>query len=233
LTHVTAIVAAAGRGTRLGRPKQLLDLLGRPVLGWCLDVIAGSSDVTDVVVVCEPDELLECETVARRSCSSKLRAVVRGGDRRQDSVFAGLRASMPDASYVIVHDGARPFVTGEMIERCLAAARVSGASIVAVPVKDTIKQVGEGGLVTRSFPREQLWAAQTPQAFAFDALYRAYAVAEAESFVATDDAMLVEWAGTSQVAVVEGSYENVKITTPEDLIVAEQIARRRLKTGSA
>jgi 2-C-methyl-D-erythritol 4-phosphate cytidylyltransferase len=228
VNHVTAIVAAAGRGTRLGQRKQLLDLLGKPVVAWCFEALARSPLVNDVVVVCEPDEAEECEGIARRYCAGKIKAVVRGGERRQDSVLAGVRAASPDADYVIVLDGARPFVTQDLIERVLAAARITGASVAAVPVKDTIKQVSAGGTVVRSIPREQLWAAQTPQAFAFDALYKAYAAADAEGFVGTDDAMLVEWAGTAQVTVVEGSYENVKITTPEDLIVAERIARRRL-----
>ena len=227
MTHVTAIVAAAGRGTRLGRRKQLLALLGRPVVAWCLEVFAASPVITDVVVVCEPDEARACEEVARGACGAKLRAVVRGGERRQDSVLAGLRAAAPDASFVVVHDGARPFVTADMIERSLTAARMSGAAIVAVPVKDTIKLVGEGGIVNRSLAREQLWAAQTPQTFSVDALTRAYAAAEAEGFVGTDEAMLVEWAQSAHVAVVEGSYDNIKITTPEDLVLAEQIARRR------
>ncbi|HYK52010.1 MAG TPA: 2-C-methyl-D-erythritol 4-phosphate cytidylyltransferase [Candidatus Eremiobacteraceae bacterium] len=224
---MTAIVAAAGRGSRLGVRKQLLDLCGKPVVAWCLEVIARCRSIYDIVVVCEPDEREQCEQVARETCKTKLRAVVTGGDRRQDSVLAGLRASMPDADYVVIHDGARPFVTEDMIDRALAAAKMSGASVVAVQVKDTIKQVSDAGIVTRSLPRETLWAAQTPQAFSVDALSRAYVVAEAEGFVATDDAMLVEWAGTGQVSIVEGSYDNLKITTPDDLIVAEQIVRRR------
>lgn len=228
MNHVTAIVAAAGRGTRLGQRKQLLDLLGKPVVAWCFEVLARSPLITDVVVVCEPDETQEVERVATRYCAGKLKAVVRGGERRQDSVLAGVRAAGPDADYVIVFDGARPFVTEELIELALGAARMTGASVVAVPVKDTIKQVSAAGTVVKSIPREQLWAAQTPQAFAFDVLYKAYAVADAEGFVGTDDAMLVEWAGTAQVAVVEGSYDNVKITTSEDVLIAERIARRRL-----
>ena len=225
---MTAVVAAAGRGTRLGQRKQLLDLLGKPVAGWCLTTIAACPRVTDVVVACEPDESEACSHMARACCGDKLRAVVAGGDRRQDSVFAGLRSASADTEYVLVHDGARPFVTEAMIERALDAARQTGAAVVAVPVKDTIKQSGPTGIVNRTLPREQLWAAQTPQAFAFDVLYRAYAAAEAEGFLGTDDAMLVEWAGTAEVAIVEGSYENVKITTPDDLIAAELIARRRI-----
>jgi 2-C-methyl-D-erythritol 4-phosphate cytidylyltransferase len=228
--HVTAVVAAAGRGARLGSRKQFLDLLGKPVAGWCLEVLASSTRITDVVIACEPDEADVCARVAKDRCGAKLRAVVSGGDRRQDSVFAGLRKAAPDADFVVVHDGARPFLTEDMIDRVLDAARTTGAAVVAVPVKDTIKQSGPTGIVTRTVPREQLWAAQTPQAFAFDVLYKAYAAAEAEGFVGTDDAMLVEWAGTAEVAIVEGSYDNLKITTAEDLLVAELIARRRTGT---
>ena len=227
MKRVTAIVAAAGRGTRLGARKQLLDLMGRPVLAWSLDVLGRCAAITDVVVVCEPDERKQCEAVARAGAGAKLHAVVSGGERRQDSVLAGLRAAPAGTEYVVIHDGARPFITADMIERSLAAAQTSGGAVVAVPVKDTIKQAGEGGMVTRSLPREQLWAAQTPQTFAFDVLAKAYDAAEAEGYVATDDAMLVEWAGTGQVAIVESTHENVKITTPDDLIVAEEIARRR------
>jgi 2-C-methyl-D-erythritol 4-phosphate cytidylyltransferase len=226
--HVTAIVAAAGRGTRLGTRKQFLDLQGKPVAAWCLETFAGSALITDIVIACEADEAEECERVARRCCGRKLRAVVSGGERRQDSVFAGLRAAAPDATYVLVHDGARPFVSEDLIARALEAAQTTGASVVAIPVKDTIKQSGPTGIVTRTVPREQLWAAQTPQVFAYDVLYKAYEAAETEGFVGTDDAMLVEWAGTAQVAIVEGSSDNIKITTPEDLALAERIAKRHL-----
>lgn len=167
------------------------------------------------------------EAVAAGCCGAKLSAVIEGGARRQDSVHAALRIVKPETDFVLVHDGARPFVTQPMIRAVIEAARVSGAAVVAVPVKDTIKQAGEGGTVTRTIPREQLWAAQTPQAFAFEVLYAAYAQAEAEGFVGTDDAMLVERAGSAQVRIVEGSHENVKITTPEDLFIAERIARSR------
>jgi 2-C-methyl-D-erythritol 4-phosphate cytidylyltransferase len=231
LTHVTAIVAAAGYGIRFGRRKQLLDLAGKPVVGWCFETLTRSPLITDIVVACEPDEIAECERVARLYCGDKLLAAVAGGERRQDSVLSGLRAANRAADFIVVHDGARPFVTADMIERVLGAARMSGAAVVAVPVKDTIKQVGEGGVVTRSIPREQLWAAQTPQAFSFDVLFKAYAAAESEGYVGTDDAMLVEWAGTSPVAIVEGSYDNLKITTPDDLFAAERIAQRRAQVS--
>lgn len=230
MSRVTAIIAAAGHGTRLGRRKQLMTLLDKPVLAWSLETIAASAHVTDVVVACETDEMDACAAAAAASCGTKLHSVVAGGERRQDSVFAGLRAAPPDTAYVLVHDGARPFITGDMIDRVLAAARTFGAAVVAIPVKDTIKQATEGDIVLRTIPRDQLWSAQTPQAFAFDVLYKAYSTADSEGYVGTDDAMLVEWCGNASVSIVEGSYENVKITTAEDLFLAERIARERSAT---
>jgi 2-C-methyl-D-erythritol 4-phosphate cytidylyltransferase len=226
---VTAIVAAAGRGTRLGSRKQLLDLLGKPVVAWCLEEFAASPSVDGVIVACEADEAAPCERLARAVCGAKLAAVVTGGERRQDSVLAALRRVSPETEFVLVHDGARPFVDAEMIERVLAAARTYGAAVVGVSVKDTIKQIGEGGVVLRTIPRDQLVAAQTPQAFARDVLFRAHQAAEAEGFLGTDDAMLVEWAGITPVHFVEGSFDNIKITTPEDLAAARAIAKRRIE----
>jgi 2-C-methyl-D-erythritol 4-phosphate cytidylyltransferase len=226
---VTAIVAAAGRGTRLGRRKQLLDLLGKPVVAWCLERFASSPSIDGVIVACEADEVVPCDRLARSVCGSKLTAVVNGGERRQDSVLAALARVPPESDIVLVHDGARPFIDAEMIERVLTAARTYGAAVAGVPVKDTVKQVGDGGAVLRTIPRDQLIAAQTPQAFARDILFRAHQAAEAEGFLGTDDAMLVEWAGIAAVHVVDGSYENIKITTPEDLAAARTIARRRIE----
>ena len=127
---------------------------------------------------------------------------------------------------MIVHDGARPFVTADQIERVAAAAGPNGAAILAVPVKDTVKQAGEGGTVLRTLARESLWTAQTPQAFAYGVLVRAHEAAERDGFVGTDCAMQMEAAGEINVQI-EGSYDNIKITTPEDLPVAAQIAAAR------
>jgi 2-C-methyl-D-erythritol 4-phosphate cytidylyltransferase len=153
--------------------------------------------------------------------------VVAGGVRRQDSVYAALRAAPVDTAIVLVHDGARPFVTADQIERVAAAAGPNGAAILAVPVKETVKQASESGVVLRTVARETLWTAQTPQAFAYGVLMRAHEAAERDGFVGTDCAMLVEAAGECDVQIVEGSYDNIKITTPDDLPVAAQIAAQR------
>jgi 2-C-methyl-D-erythritol 4-phosphate cytidylyltransferase len=225
--RVTAILAAAGHGARLGMRKQLLELDGRPVAAWSLETIAGCALVTDVVIACETDEREAFAGLARAHGGGKVRAVVAGGVRRQDSVAAGLRAAPADTAIVVVHDGARPFVTADQVERVIASAGSHGAAILAVPVKDTVKQASDGGAVLRTVPRETLWTAQTPQAFAYGVLVRAHEAAERDGFVGTDCAMLVEAAGETDVQIVEGSYDNMKITTPEDLPIAAHIAAQR------
>jgi len=226
-TRVTAILAAAGRGARLGMRKQLHELDGKPVAAWSLATIADCALVTDVVIACESDERDAFAALARALGGGKVRAVVAGGVRRQDSVYSALRAAPTDTAIVLVHDGARPFVTADQIERVAAAAGPNGAAILAVPVKDTVKQASESGVVLRTVARETLWTAQTPQAFAYGVLMRAHEAAERDGFVGTDCAMLVEAAGETDVQIIEGSYDNIKITTPEDLTVAAQIAAQR------
>ena len=225
--RVTAILAAAGHGARLGMRKQLYELDGRPVAAWSLATIAGCGLVTDVIIACEADEREAFAGLAREHGGGKVRAVVAGGVRRQDSVYAALRAAPQDTAIVVVHDGARPFVTTEQIEQVIASAGANGAAIIAVPVKDTVKQASESGAVLRTVPRETLWTAQTPQAFAYGILVRAHEAAERDGYVGTDCAMLVEAAGETDVHIVEGSYDNMKITTPEDLPVAAHIAAQR------
>ena len=207
--------------------KQLYQLDGMPVAAWSLATMAGSPLVTDVVIACESDEREAFAALARTHGGDKVRAVVNGGVRRQDSVYAALRAAPSDTAVVVVHDGARPFVTADQIERVVMAAGANGAAILAVPVKDTVKQASDSGAVLRTVPRESLWTAQTPQAFAYGVLLRAHEAAERDGFVGTDCAMLVEAAAETEVQIVEGSYENMKITTPEDLPAAAQIAAQR------
>jgi len=223
---VAAILAAAGRGSRLGQPKQLLVLDGKPVAGWSLDALSRSPHVAAVVIACEEADRARFDDLARSYGRGKVAAIVAGGARRQDSVYAALRKLPEGTDFVIVHDGARPFVSESLIEGCLAAARGSGAAIAAVPVKDTIKRVADHNVVATTYPRDQLWAAQTPQVFARDILLQAHERAAAEGFVGTDDAMLVEWANLCPVTIVAGSYDNIKITTPEDMFLSAFIANR-------
>jgi 2-C-methyl-D-erythritol 4-phosphate cytidylyltransferase len=224
---VCAILAAAGRGARMGQPKQLLELGGKPIAAWSLQTIASARAITQIVVACEPDERSKFERLAATVGAGKVRGVVSGGARRQDSVFAALRSLADVPELVVVHDGARPFVSEDILARVLEQAREHGGAIAAVPVKDTIKLVNEGAIIDKTIPRERLWAAQTPQAFLYDLLFRAHVSAEADGFMGTDDAELVERLGGASIAIVESTYENLKITTPEDLIVAERIAAGR------
>lgn len=213
----------------MGQPKQLLQLGGKPVAAWSLLTLAKAPGVTHIVIACEPDELTNFEKLAAQFGGGKVRAVVSGGARRQDSVFAALRALTDPVDLVVVHDGARPFVSDDVLARVIEQARERGGAIAAVPVKDTIKQASENGAVQKTIPRDRLWAAQTPQGFSYALLYRAHERAEADGFLGTDDAELVERLGGTAIAIVESSYGNVKITTPEDLIVAERIAAELLR----
>lgn len=214
---------------RLGRRKQLLQLGGKPVAAWSLEVFALSPSITQVIIACEPDERSDFEALADRTKPNKVRAIVAGGVRRQDSVFAALRAIQGPVELVVVHDGARPFLSAETLRGVLERAREFGGAIAAVPVKDTIKQASESGMVLKTIPRDRVWAAQTPQAFGYDLLFAAHENAEEEGFLATDDAELVERLGSVDIAIVESSYENLKITTAEDLVIAERIAEERLR----
>jgi 2-C-methyl-D-erythritol 4-phosphate cytidylyltransferase len=229
---VCAVVAAAGQGARFGRPKQLIELAGKPLAAWSLELFARATEVAWVVVTCDPRQRSAFEHLASDILGPKLHAVVEGGPRRQDSVYAALRAIRVPADIVVIHDGARPFAGRSLLRAVIAKACENGAAIAAVPVTDTIKQATESGSVLATVPRERLWAAQTPQAFALGTLLEAHRKAEREGYLATDDAELVERLGTTNVAIVAASYDNLKITTPQDVVIAERIAAgHRAKTA--
>jgi 2-C-methyl-D-erythritol 4-phosphate cytidylyltransferase len=222
---VWAIIPAAGRGSRLGAasPKQFLPLAGRPILARTLAVFDVSPAVDHVVVVVPPGDEARCRAIAVEPYGlTKVRAVVAGGDLRQESVVRGLDAIEKAASIVVVHDAARPLVTGDLVRRVIEAAAVSGAAVAALPVVDTLKrQSGRDGAVT-TVDREGLWTAQTPQAFRAATFREAVRRAEADGFVGTDDAGLVERLG-HPVALVEGERFNFKITRAEDIAFAEEL----------
>ncbi len=192
---LVAILAAAGRGDRLGQAKQLLDLGGKPLAAWALETLERAACVDGIYIACEEEQRERFQTLAAAFAPLKSRAVVAGGATRQASVYAALSAIAPAPDYVLVHDGARPFVTPELIERVAAAARGSGAAIAAVPVKDTIKQGTPADTIEHTIPREGLWSAQTPQVFAYELLLAAHAKGGDAGPAATDDAMLVERLG--------------------------------------
>ncbi|CAM4484490.1 2-C-methyl-D-erythritol 4-phosphate cytidylyltransferase [Paenibacillus tarimensis] len=231
----SAIVVAAGRGTRMGsaESKQYLPLLGKPVLIHTLQLFDLMEDITETILVTGPDDIVRCKELIREYGLEKVRAVVPGGAERQHSVYQGLKAAGSD--WVLVHDAVRPLVSPAAVRRCMAAAVRSGAAVLAVPVKDTIKKVSPDGVVEDTPDRSRLWAIQTPQAFNSVQLRECHARADSEGFVGTDDAMLVERSG-QQVTVAEGEYTNIKITTPDDLpwaafLLEERGRRSRNREG--
>lgn len=220
------VIVAAGSGKRMGaeRNKLWLPLGGKPILRHTIDLFVTHSQIAEVVlVVSEVDYPEANELKERYQYPFKL---VLGGKERQDSVRNGLEALSPACEYVLVHDAARPFLTAEQVEEVIERVKRDQATIVAVPVKDTIKVVSTEGQVKMTPARESLWAVQTPQAFRLELLREAHRAAEQSGKQGTDDAMLVEWLG-HPVSVMMGSYENIKITTPEDLWFAEEILRKR------
>lgn len=219
--QVTAIIMAAGTGSRMGAavPKQFLKIKGRTVLERAVLPFENNGFVDDILVVCGQDFVPLC----KRLCSafSKVRAIITGGEQRQDSVRNAINALEIGADgYVLIHDGARPFVTDEIICRVLAGAADAGAAVCAVPVKDTVRRITEEGSTT--LDRSQLCNVQTPQGFKAAVIRDAFAAADSEGFVGTDDAGLAERAGY-HVTLVEGSYDNIKMTTKEDMPVETRI----------
>jgi 2-C-methyl-D-erythritol 4-phosphate cytidylyltransferase len=217
-----ALITAAGKGRRMQNqtPKQYLPLGGKPILAWTIKVFEKCSAVDEIYVIvpAEQMEMVEKEIVDKYQFKKVLK-VVRGGKMRQQSVWNGLRAIRSECSIVIVHDGVRPFVTPKMIEEGIKAAGETGASVVAVQAKDTVKRAVKGKKV-QTLPRDEIWLAQTPQSFQFPLLMKAYQKANQEEITGTDDAFLVEQLG-HPVRLIEGNYTNIKITTPEDLAFAE------------
>jgi 2-C-methyl-D-erythritol 4-phosphate cytidylyltransferase len=223
-----ALIVAAGDGTRMGpgdaKPFRLL--AGRPILLHTLTAFERCQAIEAVVLVVRDQDVERAWALARAAACHKVARVVAGGPTRQASVGLGLAALPPKVAVVAVHDGVRPLVTPEAVARVVAAARTTGAALLATRVAETVKVV-QGERVSRTLDRSALWLAQTPQAFRADLLRQAHAYAQATGLLATDDAALVEAMGYAP-AVVEGSPENLKIATPDDLRLAEAILRGRL-----
>ena len=218
----SAIIAAAGTGTRMAsdRPKQFLHLAGIPIIFHTLRPFEQCDSIHEVIVVLPAEESAAFLALAGKQGLRKLSRVVPGGMTRADSVRRGLLAiRSASAGIVAVHDGVRPFVTVEEIESVVAAALVDGAAILAAPVTDTIKQVS-GDAVVQTLERRELRRALTPQCFRYELLRKAYEHADVNDPSLTDESALVEKIG-ARVTVIEGSSRNIKITTPQDLAIAE------------
>ena len=229
---LTVIVPAAGAGRRmgLGKNKAFITIRDIPLLILCMKMLAETRMIRRVIVVTRAAEIRETETMLQKyqsRCFPDIDwQVTVGGKERQDSVANGLALITDTEGYVAVHDGARPFAGTEVFARTFAKAKEYGAAIAAVSLKDTVKVVDSRGVVVSTPDRSSLCAVQTPQIFEVNVLRRGYDFLKEHPFAVTDDASLVEASGHS-VAVAEGSYENIKVTTPEDLLLAEKILEKQ------
>ncbi len=224
-----AIVPAAGRGLRMGGtvPKQFLALGGEPLVVHSLRVLQRSPVIDHIILAVPEADFDYClNDLAVRFGFSKIRRVVAGGKERQDSVRHALEHVPEETQIVVVHDAVRPFLTERMIAEVVEAAYREGGAIIALPMRDTVKQVGLEHRIERTVDRKSLWLAQTPQAFRRDRLLNGHRKAHAEGVHATDDACIFEWTG-HPVVVVEGSGENIKVTRPEDMVIGEAILASR------
>ena len=218
----TAIVLAAGSGKRMNSKvhKQYLIIQDRPVLYYSLKAFEDSAVDEIVLVVGKGEEKFCRKEIVDKYGISKVKAIVEGGKERYHSVFEGLKQTS-DADYVLIHDGARPFVNQDIIRRCMQEVQKYQACVVGMPVKDTIKIADEGGYAKQTPDRKNVWMIQTPQTFSYALIYEAYEeMLKTEETAITDDAMVLERIKGKKSKLIEGSYRNIKITTPEDLLIA-------------
>ncbi|MDP9017114.1 MAG: 2-C-methyl-D-erythritol 4-phosphate cytidylyltransferase [Candidatus Eremiobacteraeota bacterium] len=222
-----AVIVAAGHGSRFGRPKQLVELAGAPLVAWSIRTFAHMPEIVDIVLVTESENIEAVYAIAAAVVSDKPFAVVAGGNSRQASVRAGVDALPARCNAVLVHDGARPLVRANDVRNAMRVVREGTASLLAMPVVDTIKVVESGKTqVKRTLNRQELWAAQTPQCATVHDMRRAHLEALRGETQASDDAALLERIGLD-VVVVPGTAENFKVTVPEDLTRAEHLLRER------
>lgn len=222
---VTAVVPAAGVGKRFGvdKRKQFEELGGRPMVVRTFEALAGVHEIDEIIPVVKEEDMSLVEDLLVRCPVGKIKRLAPGGRERQDSVFHGLKLVSSGDGTVVIHDGARPLVEPDIVREALGALEGYDGVVVGVPLKDTVKEVRES-VIRKTLERETLWSIQTPQIFFFHVIFKAYETAMEEGFYATDDAALVERYG-GRVRVIAGSYRNIKITTAEDLLIAEAFLR--------
>jgi len=216
------VIVGAGSSQRMGRDKVFISLAGKPLLAWSVDFCQTCKLVDQIAIVLNETKLDLGRKLAAERGWSKVLEICAGGKRRQDSVRQGLN-ELEDCDWVVIHDSARPFLTTDLIRDGLEAAQATGAAVAAVPIKDTVKLCGSDMMVSKTLNRQELWAIQTPQVFRFDIIAEAHEQIKED---VTDDASMVEHLGR-KVKLYMGSYNNIKITTPEDLALAELIAGKR------
>lgn len=227
---VSAIIPAAGTGERMGLKKQFIELLGRPLIYYTLLPFEESELIDDVILVVGIDDTDRIKKLIEQSGFKKVKKIIIGGKERQDSVYNGIKAISSSCKYVLIHDGARPLVTREIISSVATEVNLHKAVVVGIPSKDTVKSVSDEGFIKETLDRGSVWLIQTPQIFSYDIIKKAYERAFKIGYIATDDSRLVERLG-QKVKIVKGSYENIKVTTPEDIVFAEAILRKRQGTG--
>ena len=236
MEQCTAIVLAAGAGKRMQSAvaKQYMLLDGKPIIWYALNAFEKSEQIQQVILVVGAGEIPFCrEEIVERFGFTKVKEIVEGGAERYLSVWEGLKCLEPEeGNFVFVHDGARPFVTETIIRDAYEAVREYGACVVGMPVKDTIKVVDEEDFAVQTPNRKTLWAVQTPQVFEELLIYKSYEEVvqnleelKAKGIEITDDAMVVETVSNRKVKLIKGSYENIKITTPEDILVAQSFLK--------
>jgi len=222
---IYAVIVAGGSGKRMNSNinKQYLNIKGKPLLYYSIKVFSENPQIDGIVLVVPKGEINYCqEEIVNKYNLLKIKAIVEGGGERQNSVYNGLK-QIKDCSIVIIHDGARPFVNDRMIEEGIKYAMLYGAASCGMPPKDTIKSVDAEGFSIDTFDRNKLFSVQTPQSFKYDLIFKGHENLIEEGILVTDDTMIIEKYG-GRVYLYEGSYSNIKVTTPEDLLLIEKIA---------
>ncbi len=213
-----AVIVAGGVGSRMNSdiPKQFTEVLGKPVIAYTINSLSKCAGIDEIVIVTLPDYLVFCKDVADAFGFKKVTKIVCGGSSRQESVYNGLKEVSDNMDLIAIHDGVRPLIDPDTVDKCIKAAYKHGCAAVGVKMKDTVKVVDSDGFIEYTADRETLWQVQTPQIFRRDLIFSLHGAAANGNLNATDDCMLAERAGY-KVKIVEGKYENIKITTPQDI----------------
>lgn len=230
-SYISVVIVAAGLGRRMKSNinKQYLLLKEKPIVAYTIDKFENNTYIDEIILVAKDDEKEYCRiNVVEKYNYKKVKAIVSGGSKRQDSVYNGLKLCNDKTKIVLIHDGVRPFVKNEEINKIIEETSKSNACVTGVKVKDTIKIVDDKNEIIDTPNRENLWAVHTPQGFSYKLILEAHKKSKTEGWVVTDDSMLVEKLGR-KVKMIEGSYENIKITSPEDLYMAESILEEEMK----
>lgn len=225
---ITAVIVAGGKGTRMGanKNKVFLELAGKEVIFHTMYAFERNDRIDEIVMVTGKNDITQCEDIIKRYGFYKIKAVIEGGKTRQKSVLNGLKVA--DGDIVLIHDGARALVNDEEIDNVIDDCIEFGAAAAGVPCKDTLKSIDDDGFIQSTVDREKTYMIQTPQAFKRETILKMHQIAESDNFTATDDCMIAERYGL-KIKISEGSYDNIKLTTPEDMIIGERILRKRVK----